>query len=146
MTLEQLAWYLMVIAGISQLILIVGSLAIPKVLGWAEQLASQKTLMRQMFWTYAAYIWAINLCFGLISTFGPSLLLDRSPLAACVTGFITLYWLARVLIQFTYFDTSELPNSPFHNACAWLLDLLFIALTAVYGLAFLLNLKFIQSQ
>lgn len=56
-----------------------------------------------MFWTYAASIWATNLSFGLVAL-RPAWLLDRTPLATCVTGFIAAYWVGRVLIQFLHFD------------------------------------------
>lgn len=97
------------LGGIGQVILAAGSLAIPGVLGWKEDTAKLRPLTSQVFWTYAGYIWTTNVCFGLISTFGPRLLLDHTPLAGLVCGYITAYWLARVVIQFTYFDRSAAP-------------------------------------
>jgi hypothetical protein len=49
------AWlpYLVLAAGVGQLVLIVGSLAIPRALGWAEETAKLRPLTRQVFWTYA---------------------------------------------------------------------------------------------
>jgi hypothetical protein len=60
-----------------------------------------RLLTRQVFWTYALYIWSTNLAFGLVSL-RPEWLLDRLPLAACVTAFITTWWVGRLLIQFYY--------------------------------------------
>src|SRR5437899_1148525 len=97
-------------AGAGQLVLIVASLAIPRVLRWREETAKLRPLTRQVFWTYAIYIWATNLSFGLVSTFAPHWLLDGSGLAGAVTGFITAYWAGRLLIQFTYFDRSDAPS------------------------------------
>src|SRR5690606_40766595 len=53
-------------AGLAQIGLVVGSLAIPAVLKWKAALRAVPTLIRQMFWTYAAYILVINLSFGLL--------------------------------------------------------------------------------
>ncbi len=92
-----------------QLVLILASLAIPRVLRWKEDTAKLRPLTRQVFWTYAGYIWCTNLSFGLVSL-RPAWLLDRTPLAACVTGFITAYWLGRLVIQFAYFDRSDAPS------------------------------------
>ena len=131
------------VAGWGQIILILGSLGIPSVLGWKEKLAPVSTLIRQMFWVYSGYIWGTNLCFGLISALGAALLLDGSPLAACVTGFIFGYWLLRMVIQWTYFDISELPQSPFNTAARWILEVLFIGLAGVYGLALAANLGWV---
>ena len=98
--------------GSGQLVLVAASLAIPRVLRWPEDLARLRPLTRQVFWTYAGYIWATNLAFGLVSAFAPGWLLDRTPLAGAVCGFIAAYWGARVVIQFAYFDRSDAPQGP----------------------------------
>jgi hypothetical protein len=106
--------------------------------------AKLRPLTRQVFWTYAVYIWCTNLAFGLVSL-RPAWLLDRSPLAACLTGFISAYWLGRVLIQFFYFDRSDgPPGLPTRLAEAALVGL-FIYLSLVYAGAFLFNLGAIRS-
>lgn len=58
-------WHeLLVGAGVAQLILVVTSLAIPRLLNWKGDLAKVRPLTRQVFWTYAAYIWVTNLRFA----------------------------------------------------------------------------------
>src|SRR5258707_1226190 len=98
--------WLLFVAGCGQIVLIVASLAIPRVLGWREDTAKLRILTRQVFWTYALYIWGTNLAFALVSL-RSSWLLDRSPLAACLTGFVTVWWAGRLLIQFFYFDRNH---------------------------------------
>jgi hypothetical protein len=131
---------LIVLAGVGQLILIAGSLAIPRVLRWREDTAKLRPLTRQVFWTYALYIWATNLSFGLLSSFAPRWLLDRSGLAAAVTGYITAYWAGRILIQFVYFDRSDAPSGPLIRLAEVALVGLFVFLALVYGWALLFNL------
>ena len=126
-------------AGIGQLALVAASLAIPRVLRWGEDTARLRPLTRQVFWTYAAYIWCTNLAFGLVSL-RPGWLLDRSPLADCVTGFITAYWVGRVLIQFFYFDRSGAPPGWHVRLAEAALVGLFVSLSLVYAAALLLNL------
>ena len=131
---------LVVAAGLGQLALIIASLAIPRVLSWREETAKLRPLTRQVFWTYAAYIWTTNLCFGLLSTLAPHWLLDRSPLASSITAFIAFYWGGRLLIQFVYFDRSDAPPGlVFKVADAGMVGL-FLFLTTVYGAATALNL------
>lgn len=130
---------LVLLAAIGQLVLIVASLAIPRVLGWRTETAKLRPLTRQVFWTYAAYIWATNLSFGLVSLH-PAWLLDGSPLAAGVTGFISVYWIGRVGIQFFYFDRSDAPPGPLVRLAEVGLVALFVYLAAVYGAATLFNL------
>ena len=126
-------------AGVGQLVLVVASLAIPRVLRWADDTAKLRPLTRQVFWTYAAYIWATNLSFGLVSL-RPAWLLDRAPLAGCVTGFITAYWVGRILIQFFYFDRTDAPPGRHVRLAEVGLVILFAFLSLVYGAALLHNL------
>ncbi len=128
-----------VAAGVGQLIVALGSLRIPFVLRWREDVASLRPLTRQVFWTYAGYIWATNVSFGVVSLIGSAWLLDGSPLAAAVTGFVTLYWLARIVIQFTYFDRSDAPSGALFVVAEIGLVAMFVAFTAVYGYAVVLN-------
>ena len=123
------------LAGIGQLAIVVGSLGIPHVLRWSDDVAKLRPLTRQVFWTYAGYIWGTNLCFGLISTFSPKWLIDGSPLAAAVTGFIALYWGVRVVIQFAYFDRRDAPSGILFRVAEFVLVGLFVFFTATYGCA-----------
>jgi hypothetical protein len=126
---------LLMLAGLGQLVLAVGSLTLPRILGWSEDTAKLRPLTRQVFWTYATYIWVTNICFGVVSTFAPDWLLDRSPLARVVTGYIMAYWGARVLVQVFYFDRSGAPPGAVYKLAEVALVGLFIFLTAVYGYA-----------
>jgi len=134
--LEELIFY----AGLGQLILVIGSLAIPKVLNWAEDTAKLRPLTRQVFWTYAGYIWVTNLSFALVSLFSAASLIDQSFLAAAVTAYIAVYWLARLIIQFTWFERSNAPQGIQYTIAEVLLVGLFIGLTIVYGWATFTNL------
>jgi hypothetical protein len=128
---------LVLVAGVGQIVLIVGSLAIPRVLRWSEETAKLRPLTRQVFWTYAGYIWATNLCFGLLSALAPRWLLDGSPLAGAVSAYIAAYWGARLVIQFTYFDRGDAPPGLRFKVAEALLVGLFVFLTLVYtGAAF----------
>ncbi|MBO9702146.1 MAG: hypothetical protein J7604_18195 [Sporocytophaga sp.] len=98
------------VAGLMQIILVAGSLLIPKLLNWKKELSIVAPLIRQMFWTYAGYILMTNLSFGVLSFFAPEALSDHSLLAAAVSLFIALYWAARILIQFFYFDRASAPK------------------------------------
>lgn len=127
------------LAGIAQVVLVFGSFVIPAVLNWKKELAKVKVLTRQMFWTYAAYILATNLCFGLLSVFAASELLNKSLISLLVCGFIAVYWISRVLIQFFYFDRASFPSGLWHRFAEVLLILLFVFLSMVYSMAFYYN-------
>jgi hypothetical protein len=131
---------LLKLAGILQIALSMGSLAIPKLLNWKGELSKVSTIIAQMFWTYAGYILVINFSFGLVSFFGAGELLGKTFLSKSICAFIFLYWLARVVIQFFYFDTKSAPQGKIYKAGEIALVLLFVFFTIVYGWASLINL------
>lgn len=122
-------------AGAGQLCLVAVSLVIPRVLRWKEDVAQLRPLTRQVFWTYAAYIWSTNLFFGIVSVTMPGELVAGGPIASALCLFIACYWAARVGIQFLYFDRSDAPQGFIFVVGEWLLVGLFVLLTAVYGCA-----------
>jgi hypothetical protein len=137
--MQSLIHGLIIGAGAAQIVLCLGSLSIPRLLKWHDELSKVRLLIRQMFWTYAAYILTINLCFGLVSVFAADELLSGSRLAVAVTGFIALYWTGRVLIQFFYFDRADFPAGKWYLAGEAALVGLFISLSIIYGWACYIN-------
>ena len=128
------------LAGLGQVVLALASTTFPLILGWQRDLLPLRPLLRRLFWIYAGYIFAINLSFGLLSLLGPHGLIDGSPLAAAVTGFIALYWLARLSLQLA-FDRSDMPRGRRYVAGEAALVLLFVYLATVYAWAFVGNLR-----
>ena len=131
------------IAGLAQILLVAGSFAIPRVLNWRNELAKVQSLIKQMFWTYAAYILVINLCFGLLSLLDYKELLNGSTLALLVNGFIALYWISRILIQFFYFDRTNFPAGKWNKLAEILLVALFVFLSITYSITCYINFKLI---
>jgi len=126
---------LIILCGIGHLALGLGSLVIPRMLDWKGALAHVPVLIRQMFWTYAGYILCINLFFGIISILFADELLSGNGLAKALLLLITIYWLSRVIIQFTYFDRSSVPQKLIYKAGEFVLVTLFIVFTLIYGYA-----------
>jgi hypothetical protein len=129
------------LAGAGQIVLALGSLAVPGVLRWRNELAKVQPLIKQMFWVYAAYIFVVNLCFGLLSLFDGSDLESRSALAEIITGFIAVYWISRIVIQFFYFDRRYFPAGAWHRAAEVALVAAFAFFSLVYSWACIHNLQ-----
>jgi hypothetical protein len=89
--LSKLIW----LAGIMQADVVIGSLAVPVLLNWKSELSKVRVIIKQVFWTYAAYILCTNLFFAIVSIFLRSELLAGTKLATSLCFFITLYWGAR---------------------------------------------------
>jgi|SRR4030095_563277 len=136
---EALLQKLIFLSGIGHFILCIGSLYIPKALQWQKHLKNLRPLLRQMFWTYSAYILVINFSFGIVSVFGSYELLNHSFLAKSISLFIGVYWLTRIGIQFFYFDKSEAPKGFLFTLGEIALIGLFIFFTITYLIAFFFN-------
>ena len=128
------------LAGVGQLALAAASTAIPYLLDWRRETSRLRPLLRQVFWIYAGYILALHIAFGLLSVLAPRWLLDRSGLAAAVTGFIAAYWSVRVVLQFTVIDRADAPGGTWFRLGEAALVALFGALALSYGAAFARNL------
>jgi len=132
--------HLIFLAGIGQICLAAGSVVIPKLLNWGKEMAKVQPLIKQIFYTYACYILVFNFSFGLLSVFVHADLTDGSRLATLVSGFIAVYWISRVGIQFFYFDRANFPTSGWHKLGEGVLVTLFFFFSAVYSYTFYFNL------
>jgi hypothetical protein len=129
------------IAGIGQILLALASLSVPRILNWKDEVTRLRPLTRQVFWTYAFYILMCNLSFGILSAFKSKSLSDKSDLAACVTGFIAFYWLTRIVIQFFFFDRTDMPKGRLYTLAEVALVAGFIFFFATYCIVFYYNLQ-----
>jgi hypothetical protein len=127
--------WILAAAGVGQLALALGSVAIPRVLGWREETSRLRPLTRQVFWTYAGYILCAHVAFGLLSALRPDLLLDGSPLAGLACSFIAAWWGARLALQLVVLDRSARPTGSIFVVAEGALVAAFAAFTAIYAWA-----------
>ncbi len=123
---------LVFLAGIVQLGIALGSLAVPVLLKWREQLQTVRPLTRQVFWTYACYILGSHVAFGLASVLWPEVFVSYSLLGALVCAYIALHWGGRLLIQFFWFDRSDFPKGIWYIVGEGCLVTCFICLFLLY--------------
>ncbi|MBL4674617.1 MAG: hypothetical protein JKY70_00160 [Mucilaginibacter sp.] len=124
------------LAGVGQLMLALGSIMVPKVLKWPQELAKVEPMIKRLFWVYAVYILVINCSFGLLSLFMSEQLTNATPLASAVSGFIAVYWISRLSIQFLYFDRSNFPKGIWPIAGEVVLVTAFVFFGVVYSYLF----------
>lgn len=121
------------LAGLGQIALALSSLAIPRLLGWNEELAQLRPLTRSVFRTYSAYIFAINLWFGVMSVAAAGALVQPGLLPLLITGFITIYWGVRLAAQFGWYDRTVAGDRLLFRIAEIAYVTLFAYLTLVYG-------------
>jgi hypothetical protein len=133
----------LVLAGVTQFAIAATSTLIPRLLDWPKETALLRPLTRYVFWTYACYILGIHLWFSALAVGWPAQLLAGTPLAALVTGFITVYWLARVVIQFVWFHSALSDDRLLFKAAEVVYVTGFVYVTVIFGLATIHNLQII---
>lgn len=134
-----LTW-MIIAAGICQLTIVLASFRLPGVLGWEADLDKMNPLNRQIFKVYSLYILAINLCFALLSLILTGYLIDGTVLAIAVSLFMAVYWGVRMVLQFTYYDTSHKPDGKLYALAEIYFSAVFIFLTVTYAAAVFYNM------
>lgn len=87
-------------------ILIAGAL-VPGVLNWKRELLKVSPMTRQIVWVHGAFVVLTIIGMGTIATFAaPTLAAGGDLLARGVCGFIAIFWLARLSLQFVLFDAT----------------------------------------
>jgi len=103
--------FCILIGGLLHFGILLASALVPKVLDWRRDLAKVDPLTRQLVWVHGAFVVLVIVGFGLVSVALPADLAGGSSLARAVCGFIGLFWLARLAIQFFVFNaTAHLQN------------------------------------
>jgi hypothetical protein len=120
------------LAGIGHFALLGASSQVPKQLNWSTELPKLSAFNRKLFWTYGGYIVGTYLAFAILTLVLHDELLrgDKSALALAV--FIGLYWLARLIVDATYYSHKDWPAGRKFVLGHIALDLLFGYFTVVY--------------
>lgn len=121
------------LAGFSLAALAIASFWIPKALGWREKLAGLTPLMRELWWTYSAYVWGSHVFFAVLALGHGGWLMSRTGAATAMSSFILLWWSVRLWLQFFGFDLAEVADRRANRIAKHLLTLLFAGLVVLFG-------------
>ena len=92
-----------------------------------------RPLTRSVFWTYWSFTRSARTCGWPGVDFAARPLAAGGLLAQFVTGFITVYWGVRVVVQFTLYDRSVAQGRLLFRLAEIGYVVLFIGLTLTYG-------------
>jgi hypothetical protein len=91
------------LAGASMIFLGLAHLALPKLLGWKEDLAKLSPINNQIFIAHAAFIAVGIVLLGGVCLFFPSTLMERTELGRIAAICFAMCWLSRLIFQFGWF-------------------------------------------
>ena len=117
---------LILIGGVLHFGILLASALTPRVLDWKMELTKLDPLTRQLVWVHGAFIVLVIIGFGAVSVALPAELAAGTWLSRAVCGFIALFWLTRLAVQFFVFDAKQYLTS------AWL-KLGYHGLTCVFA-------------
>jgi len=92
------------LAGVIQLIIAGANFIIPKNLDYEGNLKNVSPIVRQVFSIHSVHIFWTLLAFASICLFYPNDLTSPNPLGKFLTGWMSLFWGARVVIPRLYYD------------------------------------------
>lgn len=95
---------LIVLAGAVQLIIAASNIAVRRMLKPANELARVSPMIRQIYFIHWIYIMFVVVVFAALSFAFAPVLASGLPLARFLCAVMALFWLARLPIQFFYYD------------------------------------------
>ncbi|MCA9173908.1 MAG: hypothetical protein KDB14_05415 [Planctomycetales bacterium] len=113
------------ISGVLHLCTLLGSAQVPRELKFREELPKLPPLLRHWILTAGGYIVLNLIAFGVITLLCAEELLSGSLLARCFCGYVAIFWLIRLFIEFFVFDARPYLRNRF-------LTLGYYGLTAVF--------------
>lgn len=126
---------LLQLAGAGHFGIVIASALVPFALDWKRQLAPLHPFMRTLFWVYGVFIVLATLAFGSLTLLHAQAMADGEPVARSLAAVISLYWGARLLVQWFVFDAGELKTTIWHHLGDAVLTAAFHFITAVYAWA-----------
>ncbi len=128
------------VAGLAHLGLIAAGLAMPRVVGLRGHLTTLPPFVRQLFWTYYAFIGLCLVGSGAASFFLAGELASGSVLARSVCGFLCAFWTLRLAAAHFVLDVRPYLTSRPRRLGYLATSVTFAALPVVYGCAAVLSL------
>ena len=101
--MSTLEWFL-IVSGVLHLGTLLGSAQVPRELRFKEELPKLNPLLQHWVLVSGVYIVFNIIAFGVITLVFRSELAERSTMARVFGGYVSLFWLMRLVIQFFVFD------------------------------------------
>jgi hypothetical protein len=131
-----LEWYYargLWIMGFLQLAVLLASFQVPKALDWKEDLSKLNPFNRKLMWVYGSFIVFTIIGFGTMTLLLRNSFLRGDTAAVVLAGFISVFWVLRVLTDFFYFDKNDWPKGVLYEVGRSMLNSLFFFLILSYG-------------
>jgi hypothetical protein len=121
------------LTALTYLGLLAAGLLMPGTVGLRQYLSTLPRFIRQLFWTYYAFIGLNLICFGLGTWLLAEELAGGTPLARAVCGFLALFWTVRFVVGTFVFDLRPYLTNRWRRAGLTAANIVFTCLPLIYG-------------
>lgn len=118
------------LAGIGHFVVLIASFQVPRRLGWKDDLAKLTPFNRKLMWVHGGFAVLTIIAFGILMLALHNEFLRGERAALGLAAFIGIYWAARIVVDFTYYEHKDWPRGRGFVAGHILLTLLFLFLSA----------------
>jgi len=108
----------------------------PKYFKWKEEFSKVSTINRQMMYVHSFFIAFVVVLIGLLCVTSATDLLT-TPLGKRISLGISIFWMARLFIQFFGYSSSLWKGKTFETSIHILFSILWIGLSVVFMFAYL---------
>ena len=124
------------LAAAGHFCVLIASFQVPYRLRWKEDLARLSSFNRKLMWVHGGVAVYTIIAFGVMSFALHSEMMRGERAALALAFFIGVYWLLRIVVDFTYYSHRDWPTGAGFRVGHILLNMLFVFLCASYlGLA-----------
>jgi hypothetical protein len=120
------------LAGAAHFTVLIASFQVPYRLGWREDLAKLTSFNRKLLWVHGGFAVYTIASFGVLTLVLHDEILRGERAGMALAWFIGIYWLLRVVVDFTYYDHADWPTGNAFVVGHMLLNMLFVFLVVTY--------------
>ena len=113
------------LAGAGHFCVLIASFQVPHRLGWKEDLAKLTPFNRKLMWVHGGFAVLTIVAFGILTLTLHGDMMHGERSAMGLAAFIGIYWAARIIVDFTYYEHKDWPRGRGFVAGHILLTLLF---------------------
>lgn len=97
------------LAGAGHFCVLIASFQVPYRLHWKEDLAKLTSFNRKLMWVHGGFAVLTIIAFGAMTLFLHNEMLNGDRAALALALFIGIYWTARIVVDFAYYEHSDWP-------------------------------------
>lgn len=120
------------LAAAGHFLVLIASFQVPRRLRWKDDLARLMAFNRKLMWVHGAFAVYTIFAFGVMSLVLHDEMLRGERAALALAFFIGLYWLLRIVVDFTYYSHRDWPAGLAFRIGHILLTSLFVFLSTSF--------------